>query len=43
MEILTKIERNVILQNMENLLSKYNYIYSEDALNTIIDICKESY
>ena len=41
MEILTKNEHNVILQNMENLLSEYNYIYSEDALNTIIDTWAE--
>lgn len=37
MEILTKNEHDAILRNMENLLSEYDYIYSEDALNTIID------
>ena len=41
MEILTKNEHDAILRNMENLLSEYNYIYSEDALNTIIDTWAE--
>lgn len=36
MEILTKNEHDAILRNMENLLSEYNYIYSEDALDAII-------
>ena len=41
MEILTKNEHTVILQNMEKLLSEYNYAYSEYALNTIIDTWAE--
>lgn len=41
MEILTKNEHDAILRNMENLLSEYNYIYFESALNTIIDTWAE--
>lgn len=35
--IITSEEREEILDNMENLLSKYNYEYSTKALNKIID------
>lgn len=34
--VLTQEEHDAILRNMEDLLDRYDYIYEEDALNTII-------
>ena len=35
--MLTEMEREYLLENMEDLLEKYDYKYSTDALNTILD------
>ena len=34
---ITMNERNAIMRNMENLLTEYDYEYTQDALNDIID------
>ena len=36
-EIITDEERETLLKNMEGLLAEYDYEYTEDALNKIID------
>lgn len=35
--VLTQEEHDAILRNMKDLLDRYDYIYKEDALNTIIE------
>lgn len=40
-EIISEQEREMLLEEMENLLDKYDYNYSEDALNKIIDTWAE--
>jgi hypothetical protein len=37
MSIITNEEREYLLESMEDLLEKYDYAYTEDALDTIID------
>ena len=37
MSIITENEHNIILNNMESLLEEYDYEYTTEALNTIID------
>lgn len=37
MAIITMEERNYLMESMENLLSEYDYKYTEDALDKIID------
>lgn len=40
-EIISEKEREMLLKEMENLLDKYDYNYSEDALNKIINTWAE--
>lgn len=40
-EIISEKEREMLLEEMENLLDKYDYNYSEDALDKIIDTWAE--
>lgn len=37
MSVITDAERNYLLDKMENLLNEYDYDYTEEALNKIID------